>query len=458
MGIGELRMGKEKKNYGLFTTIAMIVGICIGSGIFFKSDNILVATGGSVFLGVLVFTFGATSIVFGGLTIGELASLTDRPGGVIAYYEEFAGEKSACGMGWFQIFVYYPTIAVIVSWVVGIYTCLLFGWPNTFENQMLIGFLYYTVSFLVNSLSAKFGGGFQNFATICKMIPLVAIAVFGILFGNPARGFQNITPHLLSGTGWLAAIGPVAYSFDGWIVSTTIAPEIRDAKKNLPKALIISPLIILLTYIAYFVGVTSLLDPKQIIKLQDAHVYVVAQKLFGGFGAQLILIAVILAVMGTANGLILGYIRLPYAMALRGNKMFPLAKSLSQLNGKQSMPFRSAIFCYVIMLFWTAVHALTVKFNLLPNSDISEIAIAMSYLFYLVLYWKVFQLYRKGEIHSVFRGVVAPVIAAIGSLFILSGGLQNRLFLFYALFCLLVVFASFLFYKHRNANEKLLSR
>ena len=445
-------MEKAKKNYGLFTTIAMIVGICIGSGIFFKSDNILAATGGNVFLGVLVFIFGATSIIFGGLSISELASRTDRPGGLIAYYEEFASEKLACGMGWFQIFVYFPTIAVVVSWVVGIYTCLLFGWPGTFENQMLIGFLFYTLSFLINSISAKFGGGFQNFATVCKMIPLAAIAVCGILFGNPARGFQNVTPQTLGGTAWLAAIGPVAYSFDGWTVATTIAPEIKDSKKNLPKALIIAPLVVLLTYVAYFVGVTSLLDPKQIVSLQDAHVYVVAEKLFGGFGAQLILIAVILAVMGTANGLILGYIRMPYAMALRGSRMFPAAEKLSRLNPKTDMPVRSSVFCYVIMLFWTAVHALTVRFNFLPNSDISEIAIVMSYLFYVVLYYRVFRLYRKGEIHGVFRGVVAPAIATLGSVFILTGGLQNRLFLFYALFCLLVILASFVFYKRRNAN------
>ena len=45
----------KEKGYGLFTTIAMIIGVVIGSGIFFKSDNILVATNGSIALGVLVF-------------------------------------------------------------------------------------------------------------------------------------------------------------------------------------------------------------------------------------------------------------------------------------------------------------------------------------------------------------------------------------------------------------------
>ena len=61
----------KEKGYGLFTTIAMIIGVVIGSGIFFKSDNILVATNGSIALGVLVFCIAAIAIIFGSLTISD---------------------------------------------------------------------------------------------------------------------------------------------------------------------------------------------------------------------------------------------------------------------------------------------------------------------------------------------------------------------------------------------------
>ena len=54
------------KRYSLFTAICLIVGICIGSGIFFKSDNILIATGGNVALGVAMMLLAATTIIFGG--------------------------------------------------------------------------------------------------------------------------------------------------------------------------------------------------------------------------------------------------------------------------------------------------------------------------------------------------------------------------------------------------------
>ena len=63
-------MKNTRERYGLITAVTMIVGIVIGSGIFFKSDNILKATGGSVFLGVVVFVIGAIAIIFGGLCFG----------------------------------------------------------------------------------------------------------------------------------------------------------------------------------------------------------------------------------------------------------------------------------------------------------------------------------------------------------------------------------------------------
>ena len=92
-------MTESSPTYRLPTAIAMIVGICIGSGIFFKSDNILIATGGNVPLGILVFLLGAVGIIFGGLSIGQLAARTAQPGGLIAYAAEFVGPGFTGGVG-----------------------------------------------------------------------------------------------------------------------------------------------------------------------------------------------------------------------------------------------------------------------------------------------------------------------------------------------------------------------
>lgn len=436
----------KKNEYGLFTAIAMIVGVVIGSGIFFKSDNILVATGGSISLGVLVFCLAAIAIIFGSLTISELASRTSQAGGVISYAENSYNKSVACAFGWFQTFLYFPTLVAVVAWVAGIYICMLFGLEGTLNIQILIGLAIIIVLFITNTLSAKLGGYFQNAATIIKLIPLILIAVIGLIFGDVSKiSFSDITA--MQSAGWITAIAPIAFSFDGWIVATSIGHEIKDSKRNLPKALIIAPIFILLVYIVYFVGVSTYLGPDAVMSLGDGHVDLIANKILGPFGAKIILIFVIISIIGTVNGLILGLIRLPYSLAIR--EMFPNSKKISKLDEKINMPLNSALVGFALCIFWTVAHYLTTKLGLLSNSDISEISITVSYVMYILLYVKVFRLGREGQVKGLWRGTINPILATFGSLIILVGSLGNELFWVYALVCGIVILSSIAFWRKR---------
>ena len=73
---------------------------------------------------------------------------------------------------------------------------------------------------------------------------------------------------------------------------------------------------------------------------------------------------------------------------------------------------------------------------------------------YLVLYWKVIQLARQGEIQSPLRGYVVPLLASVGSLFILWGGMQNPLFPLYALTCASVLLLSQWYYRRAVSSQK----
>ena len=441
----------KKNEYGLFTAIAMIVGIVIGSGIFFKSDNILVATGGSVALGVLVFCIATIAIIFGSLTISQLASRSSKEGGLIAYAEEYYNKSTSCAFGWFQTFLYFPTLIAVVSWVAGIYICILFGIEGTLEKQMLIGLAIMVFLFVINTLSAKLGGLFQNASTIIKLIPLLLIAVAGLVFGDTSSvSFSDITA--MKSTGWIAAIAPIAFSFDGWVVSTSISHEIKDSKRNLPKALIIAPIFILIVYVLYFVGISMYIGPETIMSLGDAHVDLAANNLLGPWGAKIVLIFVIISIMGTINGLTLGMIRLPHSLSVRN--MFPKSKVINKIDEKLLMPVNSAIVAFIIAIVWYIAHYLTTKFGLLPNSDISEISITMSYTMYILLYVKVIQLGRQGKISGIWNTIINPVLAIIGSLIILFGSMGNQLFWIYAAFCLLVMLLAVLFCKK---NEKIIN-
>ncbi len=442
---------EQKRHYGFFTTVAMIVGIVIGSGIFFKTDNILIATSGNVALGVLVFCVAAFAIVFGCLSLSKLAALTDRPGGLITYFEEFANPKFASAFGWFQTFVYYPTLTVVISWVVGIYISLLFNIPMALETQVAIGFGWFLLCYFFNILSAKAGGAFQNASVVIKLIPLILMGVLGFALGDPLKAITQPTEQAMGAMktlAWFSAIGPIAFSFDGWVISTAIGFEIKQSKRNLPRALVLAPLCILVAYLVYFTGVSSYLGVDQVMTMQDESVSLMATNLFGSFAAKGILVFVVISVMGTVNGVVLGSIRLPYSLALKG--MIPGAKWLSKTHPKTGMPVNGGLYSMLICLVWWVLHYLVQKFELLPNTDISEIAIAVSYLLYLVLYYQVFRLWKEKRVQGVGNGVVFPILAAIGSLFILFGALQNSLFPLFVLICAVVLAAGYLYMQSRK--------
>ena len=363
----------------------------------------------------------------------------------MTYAQEFVNAKTACGFGWFLTFIYYPTIAVVVSWVIGVYVDILFHLQAALELQMIIGFIFLSICFVYNILLPKLGAIFQDVSTFIKMLPLLLLGILGILFGDPLAGLGDIGPTTLLSSSWIMALGPIAYSYDGWIVATSIAHEVKDAKKAMPKALTIAPLIVLAIYTLYFVGITSYLGVDQVMALGDAHVSVAASALLGNTFAKMIVVFVIISVMGTVNGLVTGYMRMPYSLALRKG-MFLWEAQLKKVDEKLDIPVYSAIFAFVVCTIWMAIHYLCTRFNILPNSDVSEIAISMAYMLYIVLYYQVYQLYRRKEIKSFFKGVICPLLATLGSFIILSGGMQSQYFIYYLFICGLVYLISQVYY------------
>ncbi len=442
-------METQKREYSLFTAVAMIVGIVIGSGIFFKSDDMLAYTGGNVGLAVLIFCIASFTIIFGSLCFSQLAARTDKPGGPITYYNEFIGTRWAVMFGWFQTFVYYPTLTVILSWVTGIYFCSLFGLDWGFNGWMAVGFAWFLICYGFNIASAKAGGLFQEISVIIKLIPLFVVALGGIFLGDPISVVMNPSPEAIEATktlAWVAAIGPVAFSFDGWVVSMAVAHEVKDSKRNMPRALVAAPLCILIAYLLYFLGICGYIGPDQVMEMGDASVTLIAENLMGTTFATLITAFVTISVMGTTNGVILGSIRLPYSLALRN--ALPGSESLKKLNPNSKMPVNSAVFAMAVCLIWWVVHFLQNQYAWLVNGDVSEIAIAMSYLLYVPLYLVLFNMWRKREITTLRYGIIYPILATCGSLFVLIGSMANPQFKFFIVINLIPLILGYLYGKN----------
>ena len=108
--------GLERK-YGLLTAIAMVVGIVIGSGVFFKAQTILTKTNGNMPLGILAWIVGGCIMLACILAFAIMATKYEKVNGIVDYAEAAVSKKYGYAVGWFMTFIYYPTLTSVLAWL-----------------------------------------------------------------------------------------------------------------------------------------------------------------------------------------------------------------------------------------------------------------------------------------------------------------------------------------------------
>ena len=206
-----------------------------------------------------------------------LATRHEKVSGVVDFAEALVGKKYAYFMGWFLALLYYPTLTSVLAWVSARYLCVLIGWDITGPQCMTIsGFLLITI-FALNTLAPKLAGKFQVSATFIKLIPLFLMAIVGTIKGlSNGLLIENFTTvvneDISTASGLFKAVVATAFAYEGWICATSINSELKDAKKNLPKALVVGTLIIVAVYITYYIGLAGGIENAVIMQGGEAGV------------------------------------------------------------------------------------------------------------------------------------------------------------------------------------------
>ncbi|AZI34226.1 APC family permease [Kaistella carnis] len=425
---------KLEAKYGLFTAISMVIGQVIGSGIFFKVDDVLVATQGNVLAGLLGFLIVGISVVFAGISMANYAELLPKDGGILSYVNYRFGKTASYFVGWMYMSLFYPSLTAVLFTVSGIYIAHLLAEFMSFEptnlHYVLIGFVNLVIFFFINIFRPKSSGIFQQMTTVLKVLPLIFIASLGILslvkgdvsqvntFTQAGSGLQNQSFILLVAASFI----PISFAFDGWYIATQISGEIKNSSKNLPKALIIGTLSVMVIYIAYYLGVVFRMSGEEIIQLKDTYITEFARKIASNSGALIMQLFIIISVLGTSNGLLLATIRVPYQFSnLEKSKKF---LNLSKVEEKTKMPVNSAVFGTVLITFYLLIYYFTNThpFFTEKNFDLSAIPILFIYLVNVALFIGLFQLFRKKTFskNSFFRKMMT-IIAVFGNILVIFG-------------------------------------
>ncbi len=362
------------RGFGLLDSTMLVAGSMIGSGIFIVSADITRLVGSAGWLLVVWAVTGALTLT-AALSYGELAAMLPRAGGQYVYLREAYGPLWGFLYGW-TLFLIIQTgtiaaVAVAFARFLGVFTSLISptqwiippiilsrNYAISLSTQQLVAILIIAFLTIVNTRGLELGKLIQNVFTSAKTLSLIALIALGIFVGRNANAlstnFTNFwTPGAaasirsdlsfvatVSATGsalgmliavCVAQVGSL-FSADAWNNITFTAGEVREPRRNIPLSLAMGTGLVITLYLLANVAYLFVLPLDKIQHATDDRVATAAMEvMFGGAGAAIMAVAIMISTFGCCNGLILAGARVYYAMA-RDGLFF---RSTGRLNAKR---------------------------------------------------------------------------------------------------------------------------
>ncbi len=355
-GTGELR-----REIGLFGGVNVLTGIMVGSGIFYLGSYVLMRSGMSMGLALLVWVIGGGITMLNGLCYAELGAMMPKAGGSYIYQREAYGKGTAFvgGLSSFILGSCGSTAGLAMALSGAISTFV----PLSDLQIRLIAVAAVVLLTIANIYGVKQGSLIQNIFTVGKLIPIALILFAGIFLGTQSPDLTT-APVSTSGepTSLTAIFGMIAFAavstfwaYEGWGNLNGIGEEIKNPKKNIPRAIIISIGFVTVLYTLFNYALYKVIPFERVSTLISEENYYLGTEaagiLFGSVGAVLIAVCMVVSIFGSLNGCVLVFPRSALAMARDG--MFP--KSLSSVHDSYGTPHIALIAHMVIsvMLIFT---------------------------------------------------------------------------------------------------------
>lgn len=365
----------------IWTAISVVIGCVIGSGVFVKPGRVLLAVGDSN-MALLAWLLGGVISLAGGLSVAEISTRIPKSGGVYVYIEELFGKLWGFLCGWVQAIIYGPALMAALALYFGSLMAQFLNLPDT---QMVkpIALLSLVILSGVTAFSTSWSAFIQNSTTFVKLIPIAVLGIGGLFMGDaPIFNMQLASNPQATGMG--VAILATLWAYDGWIQVSNLAEELENPVKNLPRAIIIGLVAVIITYIVVNMSLFHVVPLEQIAILNEKTAAVASETLFGSWGGRILSLGILISIFGCLNGNILTMTRVPYAMALRG--AFPSAQIFSLLHPRFKTPVNSI----ALKTFISAGMVL-----LLDPDRVTDIALFSIYIFYGAVFMGVIVLRKK---------------------------------------------------------------
>jgi len=415
------------RGLNLFDATMLVIGTMIGSGIFIVSADMARTINSPGWL-LVAWAVTAALTILAALSYGELAALLPHAGGVYVFLREAYSPLWGFLYGWTLFAVIQTgTIAAVAVAFARFLSVLVpsisesnylippihvsTGYAFSLSTAQLVGIAVIGLLTWTNSRGLEYGKIVQNVFTTAKVSAIAALILAGLFLGRNAEAIQTnfSTPFALSafdpalgvaaGTvfGLIIAIGVAQsgslFSADAWHDVTFIAGEVRDPKKNLPKALVIGCTFVVLLYVLTNV-IYLLVLPMPAIQHapSDRVATAVVERIFPAYGSALMAIAIMISTFGCINSLVLQGARAYYAMA-KDRLFFPRAATLNAARVPGHSLWMQGAWSALLVLPRTYNPATGAYGNLYSN--LLDYIISAALIFYILTIAAVFRLRHK---------------------------------------------------------------
>jgi amino acid transporter len=322
--------GRLPRTLGLWSSVALVVGITIGSGIF-RSPAGIARQAPNPLAMIGLWVVGGAITLCGALSLAEIAAALPETGGIYAYLREAWGRRAAFLFGWSELVLIRASALGGIAVVFGEYLLRSFGIDPSSHVLVARGLSAAAIVFAaaVNVRGATLGALIVGVATWAKFgaLALLVLASFTLGASHGASAVHFTAPSagpLAVGSIGLALVS-VLWAYDGWADLSFASGEVKDPARNLPRAIILGTLGLIAIYVLTNLAYLYVL-PIEAVARSPLVAADTMMALFGRAGVVLVSIFVMISSFSSLNGSMLASPRVFFAMADDGLLFKPIAR------------------------------------------------------------------------------------------------------------------------------------
>ncbi|KAK9454740.1 amino acid permease-domain-containing protein [Dipodascopsis uninucleata] len=416
---------EKQKHLGLFSGLALVIGVQIGSGIF-SSPSEVDASAGSPGASIIVWLVAGLLVWTGAASYAELGSAIPLNGGPQAYLHHIFGPLLAFLFAWAAITILKPGSTAIVAIVFAEYVGRVLYTPVSSDHDLdknlapvwftkVVAISVVMLITMINMISSKLGARTGNVLLVLKIGALVAITIIGAIYRIGGHDSGNFSEGWFSGSSnsigdYAIALYAGLWAFDGWDNLNYVAAEMKNTSRDIPRVIHIAMPIVIVCYLATNLSYYAVL-PSAELKKSSAVALAFGEQVMGKTGAIVFTVCIAASCFGAINAMMYSSARLIYVSGKDG--FIPLR--FGKINRRTETPVNALILqaaLTIIFVFVGEFKTLLVFYGV------------AGYMFYFVTVLGVIVLrVREPKLDRPYKTfIITPILFCCVALFLISRG------------------------------------